>query len=242
MGTVRKKRGFSLVELLVVIALIALLAGILFPVFAAAGSQARQSSCASNLKQIGLALVQYAQDHDETMPPTRRNDTGTTTNPTRNTWYNLLQPYIKNTNVFRCAGALRTNASADAYYLPVRGYPVSYGYNNALHERNLATIETSSTLVLMTDIDTVPDATKDPADWPVKKGNAPWILEQGDFPAVNGDGTAHNEHTHFSAPSARHNSLCNVLWMDGHVKARKVQTFYTPGGKHPCLRPETGCF
>jgi type II secretory pathway pseudopilin PulG len=56
---------------LVVIAIIAILAAILFPVFARARENARRSSCASNLKQIGLALAQYAQDYDERMPNRR---------------------------------------------------------------------------------------------------------------------------------------------------------------------------
>jgi prepilin-type N-terminal cleavage/methylation domain-containing protein/prepilin-type processing-associated H-X9-DG protein len=63
-----RRKGFTLIELLVVIAIIAILAAILFPVFARARSQARKATCASNLKQIGLALLMYAQDYDETFP------------------------------------------------------------------------------------------------------------------------------------------------------------------------------
>ncbi len=61
--------GFTLIELLVVIAIIALLAAVLFPVFAKAREKARQTSCASNLKQLGLAWLMYAQDYDETACP-----------------------------------------------------------------------------------------------------------------------------------------------------------------------------
>lgn len=61
-------KGFTLIELLVVVAIIAILAAILFPVFARAKEKARMASCASNLKQIGTAVVMYTQDYDETMP------------------------------------------------------------------------------------------------------------------------------------------------------------------------------
>ena len=63
-----KNRGFTLIELLVVIAIIAILAAILFPVFATAREKARQTTCASNLKQIGIAFTQYQQDYDECNP------------------------------------------------------------------------------------------------------------------------------------------------------------------------------
>jgi len=62
------KKGFTLIELLVVIAIIAILAAILFPVFAQAREKARAISCTSNLKQIGLGLLQYTQDNDEQFP------------------------------------------------------------------------------------------------------------------------------------------------------------------------------
>ena len=67
------KTAFTLIELLVVIAIIAILAAILFPVFARARENARRSSCSSNLKQIGLGIVQYTQDYDEKLPPVVRD-------------------------------------------------------------------------------------------------------------------------------------------------------------------------
>jgi prepilin-type N-terminal cleavage/methylation domain-containing protein/prepilin-type processing-associated H-X9-DG protein len=63
-----RKPAFTLIELLVVIAIIAILAAILFPVFAKAREKARQTACLSNLKQIGMAVMMYVQDYDETMP------------------------------------------------------------------------------------------------------------------------------------------------------------------------------
>ena len=66
--SIAKKRGFTLIELLVVIAIIAILAAILFPVFAQAREKARQITCASNLKQMGVGILMYATDYDECMP------------------------------------------------------------------------------------------------------------------------------------------------------------------------------
>ena len=64
-----RARGFTLIELLVVVTIIAILAAILFPVFAQARDKARSASCLSNTKQIGTAIMMYVQDHDEGMPP-----------------------------------------------------------------------------------------------------------------------------------------------------------------------------
>src|SRR6266852_4197702 len=66
MQSTRKRNGFTLIELLVVIAIIAILAAILFPVFAQARAKARQTVCLSNVKQIGLGMMMYTQDYDET--------------------------------------------------------------------------------------------------------------------------------------------------------------------------------
>jgi prepilin-type N-terminal cleavage/methylation domain-containing protein/prepilin-type processing-associated H-X9-DG protein len=84
------RRGFTLIELLVVIAIIAILAAILFPVFAQAREKARQASCTSNMKQIGLAILMYAGDYDEQLPWGASNG-----GPTLTTWYDLVEPYVK---------------------------------------------------------------------------------------------------------------------------------------------------
>lgn len=85
-------KGFTLIELLVVIAIIAILAAILFPVFAQAREKARQTSCLSNNKQIGLGVLMYSQDYDEMYPLGAYN-----TDPTLPVmmWYDFVEPYIK---------------------------------------------------------------------------------------------------------------------------------------------------
>ncbi len=71
-----RAKGFTLIELLVVIAIIAVLAAILFPVFAQAREAARKTQCASNLKQLGAAVMQYSQDYDERLPHGASGDPG----------------------------------------------------------------------------------------------------------------------------------------------------------------------
>ena len=90
------KKGFTLIELLVVIAIIAILAAILFPVFARAREKARQSTCLSNVKQIGLAILMYVQDYDERMP--MLYDLGTP----RQGIIRTTQPYTMNWQVHDC--------------------------------------------------------------------------------------------------------------------------------------------
>jgi prepilin-type N-terminal cleavage/methylation domain-containing protein/prepilin-type processing-associated H-X9-DG protein len=94
----RRRPAFTLIELLVVIAIIAILAAILFPVFAQAREKARQTTCLSNAKQMGLGLTMYAQDYDETYPWA-----AAPVQPDKNPcWSGLIYPYVKNLAVFTC--------------------------------------------------------------------------------------------------------------------------------------------
>jgi prepilin-type N-terminal cleavage/methylation domain-containing protein/prepilin-type processing-associated H-X9-DG protein len=116
------RNGFTLIELLVVIAIIAILAAILFPVFGRARENARRSSCQSNLKQMGLAWIQYSQDYDEkalkaknVAPPGQAGVWD---------WVSPFQPYIKSEQLLRCpSNPTSTGASISV------GARVDYAYH-----------------------------------------------------------------------------------------------------------------
>jgi prepilin-type N-terminal cleavage/methylation domain-containing protein/prepilin-type processing-associated H-X9-DG protein len=97
--TYRKRSGFTLIELLVVIAIIAILAAVLLPILAAARRSAWKATCASNLKQIGNAIIMYCNDYDQRMPPIKVYLGNQVRNPPMGPghvyWPMLLDPYVK---------------------------------------------------------------------------------------------------------------------------------------------------
>ncbi|MEN6545298.1 MAG: type II secretion system protein [Armatimonadia bacterium] len=123
--------GFTLIELLVVIAIVAILASILFPVFARAREQARKTSCASNQKQIALAMLQYAQDCDEALPPFSQGSgyQGSLGYAGGDgiRWADMIFPYVKNKQVFDClSGTQRLATLSGGASFDIHTY--SYGY------------------------------------------------------------------------------------------------------------------
>lgn len=140
--TTKHKQAFTLIELLVVIAIIAILAAILFPVFAAAREKARQVTCASNEKQLGLAFLQYTQDNDEHYPYTLGASTG-------KGWSAPIYPYVKEPAAYKCPDDPQRPSTG------LNHYPVSYAMN-----KNLAfTPNWTSSINTATSIDNAPAST-----------------------------------------------------------------------------------
>ena len=139
-------KGFTLIELLVVIAIIAILAAILFPVFARAREKARQTSCLNNNKQFALALLMYAQDYDEHLPPAMMyNPSGSIGFP------RLLHPYTMNWNIWECPssgwsrnfsvpdeGSFRLSYVANYYMMPWGDTPTSPQYQQGANLGRIA--------------------------------------------------------------------------------------------------------
>jgi prepilin-type N-terminal cleavage/methylation domain-containing protein len=135
----RKRTGFTLIELLVVIAIIAILAAILFPVFAQAREKARQSTCLSNFRQIGTAVMMYVEDYDEYYPPNRVSHLpagGDCTGIGQKmiSWKTVTLPYVKNVDVYRCPSNPHHNEGDETRKSEPTypSFPISYAYSSSM--------------------------------------------------------------------------------------------------------------
>ena len=220
------KTGFTLIELLVVIAIIAILAAILFPVFAAAREKARQTSCLSNMKELGLGCAMYSTDYDGRYASANGTCYGVTTpncsqtNPGPSSqWQWTIYPYVKNWQIYICPSDPR-NANI----------PVSYVYNNwglNNHSNNTGGANEAATV--------------DPAQIAelVEGGNTGYT--DGSAVAMAGAQevedytlwTQWNRITHdepdwnYSDKSPRHGDGRNVAWVDGHAKYIQTYSYCT---------------
>jgi prepilin-type N-terminal cleavage/methylation domain-containing protein/prepilin-type processing-associated H-X9-DG protein len=205
------RHGFTLIELLVVIAIIALLAAILFPVFAQAREKARQTTCLSNLRQLGTAVQMYVQDYDETLPGVTDGnagvgqaggwmyytafpafDTPRSYDPARSS----LFPYVKSTQLFVCPadGDGRRSGNSYAYNGCLIQAPFVVGFNRG---RALAAIDAPAERALLLE-----EARDD--------GPGRYGTDDGFFNLPVGN-----------VLTTRHQGGSVVLFTDGHTKYRK---------------------
>ncbi len=241
-----RHRAFTLVELLVVIAIIAILAAILFPVFARARENARRSSCQSNLKQIGLGLLQYIQDYDEKMPRSAYGSVALGSDNVNYKWMDAIFPYTRSEQIFNCP----SDALSPPYRLRGGTNYGSYGQNGAY--RNAGDEQTpprsAQSLVSLPQI-------ASPAEvvWAADTNNADGTLTTNggssggsygftwaDISENPGIVTAGSGYRQLTVPTSgggiaeRHLQTTNALFCDGHVKSysleRLSQLRATPSG------------
>jgi prepilin-type N-terminal cleavage/methylation domain-containing protein/prepilin-type processing-associated H-X9-DG protein len=209
--TFSRRQGFTLIELLVVIAIIAILAAILFPVFARARENARRASCQSNLKQIGLGIMQYTQDYDEKYPRRRidgisipaNGATAAVPNEIDVPWHFVIQPYVKSYQLFKCpsntstGGMNRTNGLVPKSYVASNNGDAEFGGSGPINDGVAMARVDSPALVIMVGEHT---DRADPEFW----NNQADTNVQG------------------------HLGTTNFLFADGHVKALKPTATVTP--------------
>ncbi|MCC7491215.1 MAG: DUF1559 domain-containing protein [Fimbriimonadaceae bacterium] len=199
-GTMRR-RAFTLIELLVVIAIIAILAAILFPVFAKAREKARQSSCMSNLKQLGLAGMQYTQDYDEKLPTGYRGPSWCTAD---GSWRQLQMAYIKNQQIYVCPS--EPNAGTTCAAGSVLERLGTYGASAFWAESGITALT----------------AFEEPANtfYLGENGDGDWVVE----PEVGACTSS------WAAPGTvvyRHSEGANWNYLDGHAKWTQRQNTHT---------------
>lgn len=214
-----KRRAFTLIELLVVISIIAVLAAILFPVFARARENARRASCMSNMKQMGLAVMMYAQDYDENYPLYRRATTEPPPIPVYKTgyweWEHMIYPYTKSEQVYRCPSGYGNTS-------PYNGeYGANYSLINGTATSMAEVVASASTYMIMdagTSYILTTDATR------VNKGGARYLPGSGPF--VTPELAVSSGWYESDFNSGRHFGGVNMAFADGHVKWLKSETVW----------------
>jgi len=223
-------RGFTLIELLVVIAIIAILASILFPVFARARENARRTSCASNLKQLGLGIMQYVQDYDETYPMSLNYGadgvSGGSGDDADVTWTATVQPYVKSTQIFQCPSSETVSYSTGDYGANYSVMPFSTISPNHI---KMSALQSASTIYMVMDfgiyyarVSNV--KTTSGTNWDYLPGMGDGGATCRVTPTTTMDRVA-------DCQSGRHFGGVNMAFADGHVKWLKSSTVVEEANK-----------
>ena len=231
-------KAFTLIELLVVIAIIAILAAILFPVFAQVREKARQISCASNEKQLGLAFLQYAEDYDETLPLSNYVNAPPATG--NGSWDFEVDPYVKggvnptqsvngttHKSVYTCpdfTGLDATNVTSPQF--PTLPQPAGQPFKSYVTNLNIMgslSVTTPTTDQFYKPSDTLAQLIAPASVVLLAEGRGNVLYTTGNdtstdlnptlFPIEN-----YHDWGNYVSARARHNGGSNYLLADGHVK------------------------
>ena len=256
---INHRSGFTLIELLVVIAIIAILAAILFPVFAGAREKARQTACMSNMKQMGLAFVQYCQDFDEVSPYIVYS--GTTNAPWGAPYFYgicpgaQLYPYVKSLAVFRCpSDSLVATTTVDSYLNANHDDPcsgcyggvdnTSYGWNYYLMELSMeASYPTTDAGAIPTPVSKLQNPSSDAIlfdTWGQKGGSLGWLLDSPNSFTIRITGSTGFTNVPVTGQSPLpgvigHQNGANAVYADGHAK------WYSTGYLMAQINAENAC-
>jgi prepilin-type N-terminal cleavage/methylation domain-containing protein/prepilin-type processing-associated H-X9-DG protein len=220
----RLASGFTLIELLVVIAIIAILAAILFPVFAQAREKARSISCLNNTKQLGLGIMQYVQDYDETYPMGGFS-IYTAPDVNVNRWYKAISPYTKNNSIRACPSAKVevSAANVENSNYGIRDEISRYGASG----RPQTDIKNPAGTLLLCDsmrIDYARVNRTDSSTWLQAEAlaNPEWDVK-GLYWESNGSYFTQSNTWSDRWPAGRHQGGTNIAYCDGHSKWMKIE-------------------